>query len=204
VTSQNRIKTMKKLLFTLALGLVALGATDRAQAAPLNLVTADSPVIDVPVATVDYLETGSIGDLSIFGAEGLASGTSQAGDLFLDISFNFDTANPSDISGALFSLDDNGAFLDGTLVRTGFDGDILELLFGNLTGSAADGFGNLARVDIFFVGPIPGTDPLLNLVDGTAYDVSATVSSVAPIPLPAALPLLLAGLGGLALLRRRG
>jgi hypothetical protein len=195
---------MKTLLTTSTFALLALVATDRAQAAPLNLVTADSPVIDVPVATADYLETGGIGDFSIFGAEGLASGTSQSGDLLLDVFFNFDTANPSDINGALFSIDDDGAFLDGTILQTGYDGEILELLFGNLSGTAASDFGDLARVDVVFLVPNPGTDPLSNLVDGTAYDVSATVSSVAPIPLPGALPLLIAGLGGLVLLRRRG
>jgi len=194
---------MKNLLSALALGLVALVATDRAQAAPLNLITADSPVIDVPFATANYLETDGIGDLSIFSAEGLATGTSAAGSLFLDIFLDFDVSDPDDIDGALFSADDNGAFLDGTLVRTGFDGDILELLFSDLSGTAASDFGDLAQIDIVFVFPNPGADPLSNLVDGTAYDVSATVSSVAPIPLPAALPLLLAGLGGLVLLRRR-
>lgn len=195
---------MKKLLSTFALGLVALGAADRAQAAPLNVITADSAVIDVPFATMDYLETEGTGDLSIFGAEGLASGTLQAGDLFLDILLDFDIADRDDVNGAFFSSDDNGAFLDGTLVRTGFDGDILELLFSDLTGTAAGDFGDFARIDIVFIDPFPGNDPLSNLVDGAAYDVTATVSSVAPIPLPAALPLLLAGLGGLVLLRRRG
>ena len=194
---------MKNLLSALALGLVALVATDRAQAAPLNLITPDSPVIDVPFATANYLEIDGIGDLSIFSAEGLATGTSAAGSLFLDIFLDFDVSDPDDIDGALFSADDNGAFLDGTLVRTGFDGDILELLFSDLSGTAASDFGDLAQIDIVFVFPNPGADPLSNLVDGTAYDVSATVSSVAPIPLPAALPLLLAGLGGLVLLRRR-
>lgn len=195
---------MKTLLSALALALVALVATDRAQAASLNVITKNSPVIDIPGATADYLVTDGIGDLSIFGAEGLVSGTSQAGTLLLDIFLDFDVGDRDDIGGALFSADDNGGFLDGDLVRTGYDGDILELLFGNLSGTAADDFGPLARVDIVFLDPFPGIDPLSNLVDGTQYEVTATVSAVAPIPLPGALPLLLAGLGGLVLLRRRG
>jgi len=195
---------MKNLLSALALTLVALVATDRAQAASLNVNTRNTPVIDIPGATADYLVTGGVGDLSIFGAEGLVSGTSQAGTLLLDILLDFDVSDPDDIGGSLFSVDDNGGFLDGDLVRTGFDDDVLELLFGDLTGTAAADFGGLVQIDIVFLDPFPGIDPLSNLVDGTTYEVSATVSAVAPIPLPAALPLLLAGLGGLVLLRRRG
>ena len=195
---------MKNLLSALALGLVALVATDRVQAASLNVVTG-LPVVDIPFATADYLETLGTGDLSIIAAEGLVTGTPQAGDLFVDIFVDFDLLDPAGTAGgALFSVDDDGAFLDGSLVRTGFDADVLQLLYGDLSGNAAGDFGRFALVELVFIDPFPGDDPLSNLEDGTAYDVAATVSSVAPIPLPAALPLLLAGLGGLVLLRRRG
>ncbi|GHF53433.1 VPLPA-CTERM sorting domain-containing protein [Seohaeicola zhoushanensis] len=40
-------------------------------------------------------------------------------------------------------------------------------------------------------------------LDGTRYSTEALASAATPVPLPAGLPLLLAGLGGLALLRRR-
>lgn len=193
---------MKTLLSALALGLVALVAADRATAAPIDFEPAKLPVIDIPFATADYLEFGGVGDFTIFSAEGLATGTPQSGGLFVDILLNFTVSDRSDIAGALFSIDDNGAFLDGTLVQAGFDADILQLLFGDLSGSAASDFGAQALVEVIFIDPLPGDDPLSNLTDGTVYDVAATVS--APIPLPAALPLLLAGLGGLVLLRRRG
>ncbi|MEI4233766.1 VPLPA-CTERM sorting domain-containing protein [Roseovarius sp. D22-M7] len=193
---------MKTLLSALALGLFALVATDRAAAAPIDFAPANSPVIDVPFATADYLEFGGVGDLSIFFAEGVSTGTPQAGNLFLNILVDFTVTDRTDIAGTLLSSDDNGAFLDGTLVRAGFDADILQLLFGELSGSAASAFGPEALVEIVFIDPFPGNDPLSNLTDGTAYDVAATIS--APVPLPAALPLLLAGLGGLVLLRRRG
>jgi len=88
---------MKTLLSALALALVALVATDRAQAASLNVVTRNSPVIDIPGATADYLVTDGVGDLSIFGAEGLVSGTSQAGTLLLDIFLDFDVGDRDDI-----------------------------------------------------------------------------------------------------------
>jgi hypothetical protein len=35
------------------------------------------------------------------------------------------------------------------------------------------------------------------------FDVSVSATSMSPVPLPAGLPLLLAGIGGMALLRRR-
>lgn len=196
---------MKTLLSALALGLVALVAADRATAAPIAFEAANLPVIDIPPATADYLESGGIGDLSIFDAEGLATGTPQAGDLFLSILVDFTVSDRTDIAGTLFSNDDSGAFLDGTLIQAGFDDDILQLLFGDLSGSAASAFGPEALVEIVFIGPFPGNDPLSNLTDETAYDVAATISApISPIPLPAALPLLLASLGGLVLLRRRG
>ena len=195
---------MKTLLSALALGLVALVAADRSTAAPIDFRPANLPVIDIPFATADYFDTGGIGDLSIFDAEGVALGTPQAGTLLLNIVVDFTVSDRTDIAGELFSSDDNGAFLDGTLVQAGFDADILQLLFGDLSGSAASDFGPQALVEIIFIDPFPGTDPLSNLSDGTAYAVAATVSApVSPIPLPAALPLLLAGLGGLVLLRRR-
>lgn len=193
---------MKSFLSALALGLAALVAADRAKAAPIDFEAANLPVIDIPFAAADYLEFGGVGDFTIFGAEGLATGTPQSGGLFVDILLNFTVSDRSDIAGALFSIDDNGAFLDGTLVQAGFDADILQLLFGDLSGSAASDFGTQALVEVIFLFPFPGDDPLSNLTDDTAYNVAATVS--APIPLPAALPLLLAGLGGLVLLRRRG
>lgn len=195
---------MKTLLTSLALGLVALLATDRAEAAPLNAVT-DAPVIDVPVATADYIEFFGIGDLSIIGAEGLSFDLVPAGPLLIDIFVDFDVADPSGTAGgALFSVDDDGVFLDGALVRTGFDDDVLQLLFGGLTGPAAGDFGRFVLAELVFIDPVPGTDPLASFVDETTYDVAATLSSVSAIPLPAALPMLAAGLGGLVLLRRRG
>ncbi len=195
---------MKNLLSALAIGLAAFTAADQADASPLNVIT-DAPFIDIPFVIADYLETGGIGDLSIFGAEGVSIDLSPVGTLLFDILVDFDTTDPyATANGTFFSMDDDGAFLDGTLVQAGFADDILQLLFGNLTGSAAGDFGKFVLIELEFFDPFPGTDPLRNLADGTTYEVIATLSSATPIPVPAALPLLAAALGGLVLLRRRG
>lgn len=195
---------MKTLLSALAIGLAAFTAADQADASPLNVIT-DAPFIDMPLGTADFLETGGIGDLSILGAEGVSFDLSPTGTLLFDIFVDFDTTDPyATANGSFFSMDDDGAFLDGTLLQAGFADDILQLLFGDLTGSAAGEFGPFVLIELEFFDPFPGIDPLRNLADGTAYDVAAVLSSVAPIPVPAALPLLAGALGGLVLLRRRG
>lgn len=57
---------------------------------------------------------------------------------------------------------------------------------------------DLASISVSLVKP-DGTDG----ATASAYITSVSITPVAPIPLPGALPLLAAGLGGLALLRRR-
>jgi hypothetical protein len=196
---------MKTLLSALTIGLAAFTAVDRAEATPLNYVI-DAPVIDIPFATADYAEAGGAGDLTMFFAEGLATGTPQAGDLFVDMIIGFDPIDPAGtLFGGLFSVDDDGAFLDGDVLATGFrDRDVLQVLFGNLTGKAAGDFGRFALLELVFIFPEAGRDPLTTLIDGEAYDVAGTIYSATPIPLPAALPLFGAALGALVLLRRRG
>lgn len=195
---------MKNLLSALAIGLAAFTAADQADASRLNVIT-DAPFIDIVFPVADYAEFDGTGDLSIFGAEGVSFDLAPVGPLFFDILVEFDTTDPyATASGAFFSMDDDGAFLDGTLVQAGFADDILQLLFDDLTGSAAGDFTRFVLIELEFIAPFPGTDPLRNLADGTAYDVAATLSAVAAIPVPAALPLLAGALGGLVLLRRRG
>jgi len=203
VILNGKDKTMTKYLAALVLGLAAFAVTSEAPAAPLTY-TKNAPVIDLPVVTTDYLETFGFGDLSFIFAEGLASGTAQAGDLFVTLTLGFDPVTPAGTElGALTSEDDNGGFLDGDVLTTGFDGDVLQVVFGNLSGTAAPDFGRFALLELTFIDPFPGTNPLVNLVDGVTYDAFATIYSATPIPLPAALPLMGAALGGLVLLRRR-
>lgn len=194
---------MKTILSTLAIGLAAITAADHADAAPLNY-NLDGPTVEIPFAQADYIGSSGFGDLSMFFGEGLASGTSQAGGLFVSLILGFDPTAPAGTEvGSLFSADDDGAFLDGDVLETGFKDDVLQVLFGNLSGTAAADFGDFAILELVFVFPFAGTDPLTTLVDGTTYDVAGTIYSATPIPLPAALPMLAAGLGGLVLLRRR-
>ncbi|MGS4944792.1 PEP-CTERM sorting domain-containing protein [Meridianimarinicoccus sp. RP-17] len=194
---------MKTLLSAVAIGLAAFTAADRVEATQLNYAI-DAPVIDLPFATADYAEFSGTGDLTMFFAEGLATGTPQSGDLFVDLVLGFDPLDPAGTAfGSLFSVDDDGAFLDGDVLRTGFDGDVLQVVFGNLTGKAAGDFGRFALLELVFIFPSAGTDPLTTLIDGEAYDVAGTIYAATPIPVPAALPLMAAALGGLVLLRRR-
>jgi hypothetical protein len=170
-------------------------------ASPLNVLTRVGPVLDVPLATFDYVEFGGTGDLSAFGADAISFDFPTNGDLFVDLLITFDTSSPlGTMDAALFSADDSGSFLDGVLVNAGFTTDLIQLLFGGLTGSAAAAFGPTVLVEVFFIDPL-GANPFAGLVDGRRYDTALTTT--AAVPLPAALPALAAGLGALVLVRRR-
>ena len=79
------------------------------------------------------------------------------------------------------------------------EGNVIEIQFGNLTGSVAASFGASVLAMITFT-----NEPFDGLSDGGVYDASITISNVvSAIPLPASLPLLLAGLGGIGWLRSR-
>jgi len=191
-----------------ALGLVAAlnAVADRAAAsAELDPALKPLPIIDIPFATADYFEIDGSGNLEIGLAEGVADGVPASGPVILDLFVDYDPGDPlGTIDGALFSSDDDGFFLDGLLVDAGYveDADILQLLFGDLSGSAADAFGPFALVEIFIVAPLLGTsDPFSGFIDGTTYDVAGTVQ--ATIPLPAGLPLLGGALLLVATIRAR-
>jgi len=84
--------------------------------------------------------------------------------------------------------------------RAGFTPGTIEVLFET---SGADVLATYA----FSAGGAEGAaDPFVALSsagDLSLHDARITLSEVAPIPLPAALPLLLAGAGALVLVRRR-
>jgi hypothetical protein len=102
--------------------------------------------------------------------------------------------------GSLLVSDAGGTLLQSSLVVSsgfGFDAgiDTFGVLFGDLTGTAATTFGDFA----FVLFSYSADDALDGVYSPVSVDVTA---DVAPIPLPASLPLLLAGIGGLAFLPR--
>ncbi|WP_136636741.1 VPLPA-CTERM sorting domain-containing protein [Pseudooceanicola onchidii] len=174
-----------------------------AVAAPLNLPTQPEPTIDFFVdATASVF--GGYADLW-FDTVALGSvvGAGPVLEVGVDVQLGFDVSDPyGTLTGALFTTDGADGFLDGDLVNVGFDTYVVELVFGNLTGSAASLFGDFALVELFFEDPYLN-DPLAMLEDGETYAVYGVVSSVAPVPLPAGLPLMAGGFALLIGLRAR-
>ena len=186
---------------------VPLGA-GQAVAATLGLTT-EAPTRSSSMAFIDYLEFGTDGDLSTFGAEVDATdGVSPVGFTEIGFGIGFSLADPTTgATGGFDVFDEDGLFLAGDVLAVGFTEDVIELQFGNLNGSGVGSFGSSVLAQIAFDDPI-GANPFESFVDGEFYSASITISSVgddsvAPIPLPAGLPLLLVGMGGMALLRRR-
>ena len=129
---------------------------------------------------------------------------------FTEIGFGigFSLADPTTgLSGGFDIFDEDGFFLGGDLFAVGYTENVIELQFDNLSGSSAGLFDTSVLALIALDDPV-GADPFASLFDGDSLGASITVSNVAtstvaPIPLPTSLPLLLAGLGSIALLRIR-
>ena len=89
------------------------------------------------------------------------------------------------------TLGDNTALFAGFSLADLFQfdvaGDLVSLILDNGSRKVSGTFRNFAFWDL----------------GGTAYTTADLTAATTPVPLPAGLPLLLAGLGGLALLRRR-
>lgn len=190
---------------TLAIGAVVGGA---ASAATLGLTT-ETPGLSSSVAFVDFFDFDPDGDLSSFGAEVDATdGVSPNGFTEIGFGFGYSLADPTgDFDGGFDVFDESGEFLAGDLSAIGFTEDAIELQFGNLSGSGASSFGSSVLMLISFDEPI-GANPFNAFVDFDSLGASISIASVAdtsvaPIPLPAGLPLLITGIGGIALLRRR-
>lgn len=196
------MNVLKTISTGMLAGAIMLGAFGAASAATLGLTTS-APTIEASFAFVDFLDLSPDGELASFGAEvDFTDGASPTGFTTIDFAAGYSLADPAlNLSGFLDVSDENGQFLVGDLLAVGFTEDIVELQFGNLTGSGAGLFSSSVLALIAFDDPL-GANPFDSFVDGDSYIASVSISNVAPIPLPAGLPLLLAGLGGLALLRR--
>lgn len=184
-------------------GGLALAAAP-ASAVSLGLTTTDAPVISGAAdASNDFL------GLSLFG-DGAAVSTAPeaATGLLLNVA-GADLGAPSGaftvtgpISGASFL---EGDLLDFGVITDEENSDTLELLFGDLGGSAAVSFGDQVLLELF--GEF-GDDPIRVGFGGFAGPVSATftisgVQSTTVIPAPASLPLIITGVVALAAVRRR-
>ncbi len=160
--------------------------------------------------------------LSPLAAQAATTIYSATGDAIVDI------FGPVDFDADFFDLDDDGidvaaavsqfaGIFDAALLVSDMSGPLLAsdsivsvdiglgtltATFDSLSGPAAGLFGDTATA-IFSFDPdfADGSgDEFRFLLSGVGVDI---VSDIAPIPLPASLPLLLAGLGGIALLRAR-
>jgi len=194
---------MRGLLFVGALAISAMVA-GTSSAATLGL-TSEAPILSSSTAFIDFFDLDPDGDLSAFGAEvDTTDGVSTVGFTEIGFGFGYSLSDPSgDFSGGFDVFDEDGEFLAGELLAVGFTEDLIELQFGNLGGAGAGVFGSSVLIMISFDDSL-GPNPFSAFVDGDVLGASISIASVAPIPLPAGLPLLLTGIGGIALLRRRG
>ena len=183
------------------------GAVQSAGAATLCLTLGD-PFLESSTASSDFLQNGDEGDLSSFGGIiDSSAGVTLNGVAELGYFFAFD---PNDLGSAAAAFDiideSNDVLLSDNLIDVGFRDNVVELLFDGLTGAAAGLFNTTALVEIEFDGLL-GSDPFAFFEDGEAYAtrirVSNVLTDVTPIPVPASLPLMMAAMGGIALLRRR-
>ena len=198
---------MRGFLFAGALAVSAMvgGATS---AATLGLTT-EAPSLASSTAFIDFFDFDPDGDLSTSGAEvDATNGTSPNG--FTEIGFGifYSLSDPTgDFGGGFDVFDDDGEFLAGDLLAMGFTEDVIELQFGNLSGSGVGDFGSSVLALISFDDPL-GTNPFASLFDGDSLGASISISSVAstsvaPIPLPAGFALMFSGLVGLGLFGRK-
>ncbi|WP_295044756.1 hypothetical protein [uncultured Paracoccus sp.] len=176
-------------------------------ALPLGAVAApvDSPVIDVPVATGEFVSFGGQGDFLAYDAPATGQGLPVLDGLLADLDLTFDLADPyGTADGAFWLRQGADPVLGGFLSAIAPSEDMLSLTFSDLTGDLAALFGSGLTVELFFFDML-GDDPLAALQSGGSYDLAYVVEGApqpAPIPLPAGGLLLLTGLGLIAM--RRG
>ena len=160
-------------------------------------------------AVLEVAQVGAETELSVFDAAvDSADGLGLSGGETLSLVVGLEAGDPGGAEGGFELLGGDGVVLDGALATLASTEGALELVFDDLTGSAAGGSGTLAVVTLDLGGAL-GADPLAAFADGGAYETGLTLGleaasgpGPAPIPLPAAGVLMLAALGGLGLARR--
>jgi hypothetical protein len=172
-------------------------------------LAAAAPMLAASDAEVEYLEAaptlGALFTLSDAMVDS-ADEVTPVGTTTLNFLIAFTPTDPLDgsASGDFLVEDDDGTFLAGTLAALAYGTDRIQMRFGALTGAAAGQFGTMVQLTMTFLAPI-GDDPFAALVDGAVYDTSLVIEPAAvatPVPLPAAMPMLVLALGGFAALAR--
>ncbi len=195
-----------KLKFYCALLVIALflSGTFTATATTLGLTTGN-PTLESNFTIIDYLESGSDGDLSsFFNSIDSSNGVTPVAPTDLSFSAAFPLATPTIGATGFFDIfDDNGQFLAGDLFAVGFTEDVIELQFNNLIGSAAGSFGNSVLALVTFDDSL-GANPFNSLTDGDFYTASVSISNVvsATVFEPNILALFAIGFIGLLVYRR--
>ncbi|MEM9710489.1 MAG: VPLPA-CTERM sorting domain-containing protein [Pseudomonadota bacterium] len=153
-------------------------------------------------------------DLGSLGLSAFAFGTAS----FDGSTFSFPITGGDDASGALqIEHDGVGVVLAGGTKSATVGNFIIDLGLGQILGNVN---GGTAFAPLFDLAAGPTSDTVaVNIsatlagaltsifsapnLTGAEFGIASTNPDLAPVPLPAAMPLLLAGLGGLVLLRRR-
>lgn len=188
---------------------IAVGAHSAA-AASLDISTG-LPTIGASQAELNYSVVGGVdGDVSVFDAAvDSVDGVVLSQPAYVQLSVSYNLADPLGAPTGGFSVFDEffEPVLSGDLVQMGYRDDTIELLFGTLQDSLASSFSSQVLMTIVFdepLNPAAGTNPLTALSDLGVYDVSVTIANVvAPIPVPAGLPLMLTSAAAFAWARRR-
>ena len=142
------------------------------------------------------LSSSGAGDFAFFGT-GVQDGAGPNLSISTSSAGNFFASGPLTPPPAVI-------LTGSSLVSTTFGQGFIEILYGSSGGTLATDFAQfLVRIDNFGI-PFANADVSSTaILVPTTANISVTSAYPAVIPLPAGLPLLLGGVGALALLRRR-
>lgn len=182
--------------------------------------TPDPDQVDVTTSATDSSVTLSFNFVPAVGVSGIDLGTSleHTFDFFIDLDVAVIGASSRRMTKLTLGGGDLSAERDAFAEVQYFDSDAFDNLVGQIfedpsnedpalrsLKSDSTGLSNLTSLSLF--GSIEGETNEAGAIAGLStfaltFDLEGT-SPVTPVPLPASLPLILAGLGALALLRRR-